>query len=334
MMKLSELKTQILASLRTANTIGIMSHVNPDGDGFCTSLALQQLLRIWAYDSDIVTDPGNFSNYEHLMEGARLRLYDPLLSYDLLFTLDCNSLDRVGERASLIDKSRIMILIDHHEVEHRLIKADVSYIDTGFVSAGAIIFRCFQDEITKLDEALRLPVLNCLYTTILNDTNNFANANTNAEVFRAVADMAALGINPSRLYKQYFLNQSAEEMRYTGEVLSTIELHLNRRLLMMHSTLQMLNSNHLDADAVMNITRWVQGVKGIDAIVYLREEEPGLYKLSLRSVNLDVNKIANLYGGGGHRSASGAHVKGSLDSIKHDLISLFDSALKDYDAGF
>lgn len=332
MKELTDLKSYILSALKTDTSIGIMSHINPDGDGFCASLALQQILAARGHSSEIVTDPGSLSSYEHLIEGAVLRLYNPDLSYDLLFTLDCNSLDRLGERASLVDKAHTRILIDHHEVEHRLIPSDYSLVDSSFVSVGAIIFRTFQAEISSLEEPLRLRILNCLYTTILNDTNNFANANTNAEVFATAAEMSKLGINPSRLYKQYFLNQSAEEMRYTGEVLSTIELHLNRRLLFMHSTLEMLNTNQLDADAVMNITRWVQGVKGIDAIAYLREEEAGLYKLSLRSVHLDVNRIANLYGGGGHHSASGAHVRGSLESIKQELKAIFEQAIKEYDA--
>lgn len=309
-----------------------MSHINPDGDGFCASLALQKLLVCLGHTSEIVTDPGNWDRYEHLMEGAVLRLFTEELSYDLLFILDCNSLDRLGAREALISKSANRILIDHHEVEHRLIPSDHAYINSSFVSAGAIIFRCFQTEIENLDSKNRIAIGNCLYTTILNDTNNYANANTNAEVFRIAADIAELGIIPSQLYKQYFLNQSAEEMRYTGEVLSTIELHLNHRLLFMHSTLKMLNQNRLEADSVMNITRWVQGVKGIDAIVYFREEEPGLYKLSLRSVHLDVNKIANLYGGGGHHSAAGAHIRGDLGTIKQELIAIFEQAIKDFDA--
>ena len=332
MKALIELKSYINEALKSASSIGIMSHINPDGDGFCASLALQKLLMTMGHSSEIVVDPGNLSSYEHLMDGSQIRLYHGELSYDLLITMDCNSLDRLGERSTLVDKARIRILIDHHEVEHKLIPSDYSLIDPAYVSVGAIVFRCFQTEIAQLPDAARIAIGNCLYTTILNDTNNFVNANTNAEVFRTAADMTALGIKPHQLYKQYFLNQSAQEMHYTGEVLSTIELHLNRRLLFMDSTLEMLHRNQLDSNEVMNITRWVQGVKGIDAIVYFKEEEPGLYKLSLRSVHLDVNKIANIFGGGGHHSAAGAHIKGTLDEIKQQIITIFDSAIREYDA--
>jgi len=129
------------------------------------------------------------------------------------------------------------------------------------------------------------------------------------------------------LYKEFFLNHSAEEMRYVGQTLATIELHHNRKVLFMHSTLQMSIENNIDPESVMNITRWVQGVAGLDAIVYFREEEPGRYKLSLRSTKLDVNRIAVNYGGGGHIKASGCTIASSLPEIKARLLQELSAAI-------
>jgi phosphoesterase RecJ-like protein len=332
MNELKALKAAILAKLTPGIRIGIASHVEPDGDGFCASLALQILLRQMGFDSEIVIDDSDLERFSHLMEGSEIRPWEPGLGYDLLFVLDCNSRSRLGDRAELLARSEACILIDHHEAENGLIAADFSFIEPAFVSVGAILWSLFSDEIRALPDQARLAVGNCLYTTILNDTNNYANANTKAEVFRISAELTELGIVPSRLYQQYFLNHSPREMRYVGEVLSTIELLHSDRILFMHSTLEMLNRNRLRPDAIMNITRWVQGVKGVDALVYFREEKVGLYKLSLRSVNYDVNKIAVRYGGGGHRQASGMHLTGSLDAIKAQILKDLVAAFEGKDA--
>jgi len=161
---------------------------------------------------------------------------------------------------------------------------------------------------------------NCLYTTILNDTNNFVNANTDAAVFIFASKLVSLGIKPNEQYRNFFLQHSAEEMRYIGETLATLELHYQRRILTMYSTVAMSKENNIDPESIMNATRWVQGIKGIEVIIYLREEKEGVYKISLRSETVDVNKIAVLYGGGGHKQAAGCYLYGKLEEAKEKLL--------------
>jgi len=248
-------------------------------------------------------------------------------NYDLAFVLDCNSYDRIGARRQLLDNAKNTVMLDHHVVEHNPIEADISLIETHYVSVGAILFALFKTEIISQKGKHKIYTGNCLYTTILNDTNNYANANTDAAVFALASELTELGIKPYQLYKEFFLNHSAEEMRYVGQTLATIELHHNRKVLFMHSTLQMSIENNIDPESVMNITRWVQGVAGLDDIVYFREEEPGRYKLSLRSTKLDVNRIAVNYGGGGHIKASGCTIASSLPEIKARLLQELSAAI-------
>ncbi len=319
MKNLTELHDRLIEMSSSARTLGIMSHTNPDGDGFCASLALQSFLRERGIISEIVVDKLNLDKYAYLMQDNHLRLWDKDLAYQTMIVLDCNSLDRLGEREALVEKAERVLLIDHHLVEHRLIPAEYSFIDPSFASVGCIIFHTLHKDLESLPDKARIGIVSCLYTTILNDTNNFTNGNTDAEVFATSAAMTRLGIKPHLLHKHFFLDISPEEMRYNGEVLSTIELALDRRILFLYSTLDMLKRNNIDPETVMNVTRMVQGVKDIDAIVYLREEAPNAYKVSLRSPKLDVNRIACLYGGGGHRSASGAHINAPLEQIKAEL---------------
>ena len=323
-----ELRNKLLEELKPGRTVGIMSHIEPDGDGFAASLALQLFLRARGMLSEIVVDPGtNLDRFAFLMQGVMIRDHATGLSYDLLIVLDCNSYSRINARGDVVRDSGHVILIDHHVPENGVIKTDYSFVDTTSVSVGAIIFRALKPEIEALPAEIRKSIAECIYITIVNDTNNFINANTDPDAFLIAADLAKLGISPSLLYKEYFLNHEALEMRYIGEALSTIELHLDNRVLFMYSTLDMQHRNRLTADAIMNITRWVQGVRDIDVVAYLREEEPGSYKLSLRSPRVDVNSVAASYGGGGHRSASGANLRGDLYSLKSELLGKLKTAL-------
>lgn len=329
MNKLPELKTALLAALQTATKIAITTHVNPDGDGFCAALAMQYFLQSLGKASTIIIDPGTvLERYQFLMNGPELQYYSSTQEEsDLLIVLDCNSLDRLGERRALVDKAKVCILLDHHLLEHHPIRADYSFIDPAYASVGAILFDMLREEISALPSEPRIRIANCIYITILNDTNNFINANTDPATFRMAATLQELGIKPPLLYQQFFLNHSPEEMRYVGQTLATIELHLDRRILLMHSSLAMNRENHIDPESVMSITRWVQGVAGIAAIVYLREDAPDTYKVSLRSPLLDVNKIAVKYGGGGHRSASGCTMHGSLAAVSALLIADLEAVL-------
>ena len=326
-----QLKKVLLESLEPGISVGIMSHVEPDGDGFCASVALQRFLLERGMQSEILVDPdSNLERFSMFMQNVKLQVFDGSQAYDLLVILDCNSYSRINSRAEAVKNSRKVILVDHHVPENGVIDTDFSFVDTSAVSAGAILFDALKEEIQALPAEARKAVASCIYVSIINDTNNFINNNTNAKVFRLSAELTDLGISPARIYKQFYMNHAALEMRFVGEVLSTIELHHGGRILFMHSTLKMQQRNDLDAESIMNITRWVQGVRDIDIVAYFREDSPGEYKLSLRSPWVDVNAVAASYGGGGHKSASGATVQGNLESIKAGLLNKLTQAMNEH----
>lgn len=328
---MDELKAALRQLLKAEMPIGIVSHVNPDGDGFCASLFMAGWLKLHGRDAVIITDGDDLERFSHLLGDAKVISYKDDLSFSSLVVLDCNSMGRLGKRAELVNKAERVWLIDHHVVEHGLIPAHHSFIDQTHVCVGAILFSALEQELTALPETERTYLASCLYTTILNDTNNFTNGNTDAAVLELAGRVSAMGIKPHLLYRAYFQNQSWQEMRYTGEVLSTIEVHYGGRVLLLWSSLEMAARNGINPGDVLNVTRWVQGVKGIQAIVFIREEQPGHYKLSFRSMKVDVNRLAAAYGGGGHVNASGCHMSGELGSIKERVLADLGLALESAD---
>lgn len=327
--EITAIKEQVIDYCTHAASIGIMSHINPDGDGFAASLALKRYLQCKSISAEIIVDKMEFEKFDYLLGDIPLTIYNPQQSYDLLLILDCNSPVRLGERQHLIEKAKHLILIDHHENEGKLIPHDFAYIGTEHVSTGVILFIALADDIESLGAADKKYIAECIYTTILNDTNNFCNLNTNAEVFQVAASLCEWGMKAQKVYQKFFFNHSPGEMSFIGDTLASIEVYYEKRILMMHSSIEMLQRRGLDHTSVSNMTRWVQGTKGVDAIIYLREEAVNTYRVSFRSIILNVNRIALQFDGGGHKNASGCMIKGELAQIKEMLLEIFQKELKE-----
>lgn len=325
---------QILYGLREApSPVGIVSHINPDGDGFCASLFLAKWLDLQGQKSVIITDGDDLQRFSHLLGDATVLPYEDDMACHTLVVLDCNNLDRLGQRFRLVHKAQRIVLIDHHEVENKLIEADYSYIDQSFVCVGAILFCALEADLQMYEPGVKSYLGSCLYTTVLNDTNTFTNGNTTAKVLDIAARISTLGINPHRLHRDYFQNRNWNELRYTGQSLATIEVYKDGRILVLCSTLKMAQENGITPGDVLNVTRWVTGVKNIEGVIYIREESPDYHKLSFRSHKVDVSSFAGRYGGGGHQNAAGCHLEGGLKEVKERVVKDFIQALEEADGG-
>ena len=297
------LTNELLSLLERPEPIAILSHMNPDGDGFCASLFLTGWLKFKGKEAHIITDGDDLSRFAHLMDEDIILNYHEDMFYDSMVVLDCNSSKRLGARAALLNKVNKLILVDHHEVENDPIQADYCFIDQSYVSVGAILFEAMEAQLSLLPSELQHRLAACLYTSIINDTNNFTNGNTSSIALGQASRIAAYGVQPSYLYRSYFQDQPPNEIRYIGEVLSTVETHFEGKLLVLHSSYTVAQRNQINPADILNVTRWVQGVRGIQAIIFIREDEPGDLKLSFRSAKVDVSSFAARFGGGGHRNA-------------------------------
>lgn len=327
----SEFSNMLIDAFKEAKSIGLTTHINPDGDGLCTCLALKKVLSGLGLKADLVVDDANLDRFNFLDIGVEITLNNPALEYDLLVIIDLHDSSRLGDREHLAEKAGKIVVIDHHEIENDLIECDFCWIDSSAVCTGWMLYKLFEHLIKAMAEADRIYVGTCLYTTLLNDTNNFTNANTDRHSYELSAALCNLGIKPYQIHRKFMISRTPVEMKLIGEILSTIELMEDGKVLFMHSTIQMLINNNLDAEATSNITRWVQDLKGVETIVYFREEGLDDYRLSLRSKTINVHSIAIQYEGGGHIQASGCHCVGSLKDIKTTILQKLLSAEKLHD---
>ena len=315
-----ELKKMLLEDLNECKKIAIVTHHNPDGDGLPACLALQEILKQNKINSDFILEELAPENYQFISAQERTLVVDKSMQYECLILVDCHEKERIGDCSFLVDSASKIITIDHHPAG-KIIPGSDFYIDVDIVSAGGILYSTFNNEIKQFPENTQQYLAECFYTTILNDTDHFVNANVDSFTYKMCSELMNYNLNPGEVTTQFLYRKKAAEMRFVGEVLSTIETKENGKVLFMNSTLDMLKNNQLDQSATSKLTRWVKGTDDVKVIVYFREIGDDQYRLSLRSNFINVNKIAVQFNGGGHQKASGCELNGSLEEVKEIILS-------------
>jgi len=323
-----EFAENLLPGLKDAKSICLTTHINPDGDGLCACLAMKRILSHLGYKADFIVDDLNLDRYEYLQIFDHVIVDEPQLNYDVVIIIDLHDYQRLGTRIHLTQTASKVMVIDHHEIHNDMMECTFAWVDSKAVCTGWMLHEIFRNLIQALPCDDKSYVGMCLYTTLLNDTNNFTNSNTDRLAYEFAADICNYGVKPFLVHRLFLASRSPAEMRLIGLVLATIEMLENDTILYMHSTMQMLIDNDLTNEATSNLTRLVQNVRGVETIVYFREEEAGKYRLSLRSKNLDVHAIAVKYNGGGHLQASGCFMQGSLQEIKTKALAEILAARK------
>ena len=322
----SDYKKKFWKTVKNSKSIAILTHQNPDGDGFPATLALKTLLEGFNIKADIVMEEEAPDLYNFINGKTIAMVYRQEMKYETVILVDCHEADRVGKCSPLVKNAKNIFTIDHH-IQNNVISNAENLILPECVSAGVIIFSLFEDEISMLDEKSKNYVADCIYTTILNDTDGYLNSNINGNTFLTAYKLMEYGLKPAVIAEKFLLNRTVEEMKFVGETLSNIKTYHNGSVLFMSSTLKMLEEKGLTQHATSKLTRYVKGIVGVKIIVYFSELKPDYWRLNLRSNVVNVNKVAVKFGGGGHKNASGCRIWGKLEQIEKNILKEIEKQL-------
>ncbi len=323
---LKNIKTQLLKAITRYRSVCILTHKNPDGDGLAAALALQEIVSDLNINADIVIEDEIPDNYEFLEGEQRIKIFSHTMLYELLIILDCHEEERLGKCAPLIHTAREIFVFDHH-LQRELIPKAKTYINAKAVSVGAILFDMFEQEINSLPADSANYVAKAFYTTVINDTDNFINMNTDAATFIFCSKLMKYDLTPGKITEEFLLCRPVYEMKFIGEALSNMHTFDDDNILFLLATKEMLERYQLINKEVSKLTRWVKGIKNVKVIASFLEIHHNRYRISLRSNYIDVNKIATKYGGGGHQKASGCEIKGSLEEVQKEILADIRSQL-------
>ena len=316
--------------------IAITTHENPDGDGLCACMALYLCLeRIYGSTPVIVMDSEfpaalKFLNFKQCSIIKFSEFVEKYHTVPLLVVLDCHETPRVDTDKKIFEHAQNVLVIDHHIAKPETLRDDANYyFDAKASTTGVILHRFLYghivDKMPPLSRDFHKDYADFIYTTILNDTDNFINSNADIETFMTTADLMKLGLKPHLVANQFLYTKPINYFRFIGCVLSTIRV--TGKIATFYSTLQMLSDFQLTSDAYSKMLRWTKGASDVEIQVLFQEYENDLWRISFRSDIHNVSAIAQHFGGGGHFKASGCQMTGKYDEVKAKIIAYIESQI-------
>jgi len=303
----------LLAALRKEDTFLVAVHIDPDGDAIGSALALLSALEVLGKKAFVYSrDP--VPKYYRFLPGHdkfSSRLNDLIKEDPVLILVDCNTPARAAVEGLCFRKS---IVIDHHETEKDF--GDVRWIDHTAAATGVMIFFLLKALHTAFTRNMALN----LYTAISVDTGTFRYSNTSADVLRVSAELVEAGAAPNMVAVNLY--ESWDYKRFKLLVLTLNTLEVKDRTAVIHITREMFKETHTSSEDTEHFSNFPRMIGSIKMAVLLRELDGGAWKASLRSRgDVNVARIAEQFGGGGHRNAAGFKIKADLKAIKETLFS-------------
>jgi phosphoesterase RecJ-like protein len=296
-----------------ARTVALACHVTPDGDALGSMLGLFHVLR--AAGCDVVASfstPFVIAPHYRQLPGLDL-LTDPSefpREPEVMVTFDCGSLGRLGDLEPAAKAARELVVIDHHISNDRY--GTINVIDPDAAASGSLVRRL----IGVLGMPLNRDAAVCLYAALVCDTGRFQYDTTTPAVFELARELAEFDVPITALSRALFEEHRFTYLKLLGDALSRAELVPEERFVWTAITQADLNRYGVTMEEVEGLIDIVRRTAEAEVTCVLKEETDGTVRVSLRSLNdVDVRRIAEAEGGGGHRFAAGFSSDDPIDVV-------------------
>jgi bifunctional oligoribonuclease and PAP phosphatase NrnA len=294
---------EVLQQIEQRDRFVLTSHARPDGDAIGSALACCQVLRAMGKHADVVLHDGVPRIYRALPFADQVVQANRISgNYEAAIILECDSIHRTRLEGL---ENRFLISIDHH-VSGRPF-AHVNWIDPKAVATGEMVFRLAREAGTPFSPE----IATCLYTALMTDTGSFMFEGTNEHTFALARELVLAGADPSHCARSIYFAHSVAKMRLLGEALRNLNTddHIGWTWVTQEQ-MKRWNAKDEDCEGLVN---YVLSIGEVEVSAFLRELPDGRIRVSLRSKGkLDVARIAEHFGGGGHQCASGCSLDGPL----------------------
>jgi bifunctional oligoribonuclease and PAP phosphatase NrnA len=321
----------VAAALDGARRIVLTTHVNADGDGVGSEIALLHLLTALGKQVAIANPSPIPARYTFLREPVQAldRTGDAVRAMreaDLFLVLDIADVGRLGHLgAPLAQRGIVTACIDHHRSPGSL-PPGPRLVDAEAAATGELVY----DLAVTAGWPIAPPVAEALYVALLTDTGAFRFANTAPRVLRVAASLLEHGVRPERVYEQVYATAPIGRLRLTTEVLDTLVVEPEIGLSWLTVPAGAIERHETTADDLEGLVEMARSVQGTRLALLFRSLANGNIKVSFRSVgDVDVAAFARGFGGGGHARASGASLVGTLDEVQRTVLGAARTLLRE-----
>ncbi len=318
--------------IQNAQKIVITTHIHPDADGIGSQIALFYALKKLGKDIIPVLERPLSKRYFHLDTEKVIIPHSELVkkrhefkNIDLLIVVDTNSLSRIGTNMQeVMKKSKNLLFIDHHPAPKEVLA--LHCIDTKMAATGELIGRMIEDLNISFSKEIAL----ALYTAILIDTSSFRYPTVTGNTHDLISKLLSTGLNSSLAYNQIYRTKNENYLKFLGTTLSKVKTTLNGKIAWIEIEEKLLKKfkvNKEDVYAFINQLLVLENIK----VACMFIQEKNFVKISLRSFgnNIDVGKMAQALGGGGHNHSAATVVEGEIKEIVRSTIDKIKIMIED-----
>jgi bifunctional oligoribonuclease and PAP phosphatase NrnA len=312
--------SQVVELIEKKNSFAITTHVKPDGDGVGSSLGLYWLLRSLGKDAEVIVRGDVPPAYMSLPGANEIRDVQAVNGkYDAVFVIECSDLERPAIEGL---QNQFTVNIDHHATSEHF--GTINWIDSTASAVGEMIYNLCK----AIGGKITTEIAECVYMALVTDTGSFHFSNTSDRTLKVASELVKAGAKPSKIGEAVYNNYPWSRIELMRQVLNTVKRDESGRIATMRQTLEMRKlAGAIDGDnnGFVNIPL---AARDVLAVVYMREIGPNEYRASLRSKgNINVAKVAEAFGGGGHKNAAGLAIDGDWDEKEREIVIALADAI-------
>ncbi len=285
--------------IQKSNSIVFATHINPDADTLGSALGLMHSL---SHTNKVFTlyNTGSAPASLNFLPGIEKLTNEFPTNAELVIAFDCGDKSRLG----LKEGNYKIINIDHHASNP--LYGDKNIVDPTAASTASVVLEFLR----AIGLAPTKEAAICLYAALASDTGFFKYDSVDKRAFLDAAYLVECGADPSAIAVAMTEREPLSKIRLQADILSTLRLEAGGKMACLFMTDGMLKKAGAKQDEADGVAEMARSIDGVDISLFLREQEDGYIRGSLRSkYEIDVNKIAKLFGGGGHIKAAGFTVK-------------------------
>lgn len=308
----------------------LTSHVNPDCDALGSELAMADLLEALGKEVRIVNADPTPSRLAFVDPDQRIEVLgrdveqNDLRESEVIVVLDTSVWSQLGNMAAVVrNVSKQLVVIDHHASDGELPALVLK--DSRAEATGSLIFRASR----FFGVSLTPPMASALFAAIATDTGWFRFASTTSSTFFVISQLVAHGADPSEIFRELYERDSMGRVKLRGIVLSRLTTELDGQLAHTHVRARDFAETGAVPSETEDFVNMALVINGIKVAVMLTEQPVGTFKVSLRSRGMvDCSQLAVTLGGGGHKAASGATLKGAFEDVERRVLDAVRHAMR------
>ena len=312
--------------VKSSKKILLSTHINPDGDGLGSEVAMYNYLHKLGKECKIVNISDIGEKYRFLNKNDIIEKYDRNIHKNWIESCDCalifdiGNYKRLGEIAEILQNNNIYkVSIDHHPSNDNFF--DHRFLDIQAPATGYLVWKFFKSIEFKFNK----DSAEALYTALITDTGSFRYNSTTPDCHTMAKEILEIGVKPYNVYASVYEQRTIPQVKLLSAVIES--MYMKSEFLSIRISQKMLKQCDADLEDVDGFTDFARSIKGVEVSFMISEINQNKFRINFRSRGkYIINDIAQYFNGGGHKLAAGATVENTtIDKLENKIFKMLQN---------